>query len=59
MYLAAIMDLYSRIVVGWSMSTRMTRRLVLDALEMVHCITPTEAVNTPAATIRRRYKPME
>lgn len=34
LYLAAILDLYSRIVVGWSMSSRMTRTLVLDALEM-------------------------
>ena len=34
LYLAAIMDLYSRMIVGWSMSSRMTRRLVLDALEM-------------------------
>lgn len=34
LYLAAILDLYSRIIVGWSMSSRMTRRLVLDALEM-------------------------
>ena len=34
LYLAAIMDLYSRMIVGWSMASRMTRRLVLDALEM-------------------------
>jgi putative transposase len=34
LYLAAIVDLYSRYVVGWSMSERMNRRLVLDALEM-------------------------
>jgi len=34
LYLAAILDLYSRIVVGWSMAGRMTRKLVLDALEM-------------------------
>ena len=34
LYLAAILDLYSRTVVGWSMASRMTRRLVLDALEM-------------------------
>ena len=32
--LAAILDLYSRLVVGWSMSSRMNRRLVLDALDM-------------------------
>jgi len=34
LYLAAIMDLYSRMIVGWSMSSRMTRRPVLDALDM-------------------------
>lgn len=34
LYLAAIMDLYSRMIVGWSMAGRMTRRLVLDALDM-------------------------
>lgn len=34
LYLAAILELYSRMIVGWSMASRMTRRLVLDALEM-------------------------
>jgi len=34
LYLAAILDLYSRYVVGWSMDGRMNRRLVLDALDM-------------------------
>ncbi|MFA0079383.1 IS3 family transposase, partial [Vibrio artabrorum] len=34
MYLAVIIDLYSRQVVGWSMSTRMTATLVCDALSM-------------------------
>lgn len=34
LYLAAILDLYSRYVVGWSMAGRMNRRLVLDALDM-------------------------
>jgi putative transposase len=33
-YLAAVEDLYSRRVVGWSMSETMTSRLVVDALEM-------------------------
>ena len=33
-YLAAVEDLYSRQIVGWSMSERMTSRLVVDALEM-------------------------
>ncbi len=34
LYLAAVEDLYSRQIVGWSMSERMTSRLVVDALEM-------------------------
>lgn len=34
LYLAAVEDLFSRRVVGWSMSETMTSRLVVDALEM-------------------------
>ncbi|MFP3021561.1 IS3 family transposase [Wolbachia endosymbiont (group A) of Pogonocherus hispidulus] len=34
LYLAAIIDLYSRMVVGWSMSSTITKRLVIDALLM-------------------------
>lgn len=34
LYLAVVMDLYSRTIVGWSMSERMTSRLVCDALTM-------------------------
>jgi transposase InsO family protein len=34
LYLAAVMDLYSRRIVGWSMSHRLSRRLVVDALKM-------------------------
>ena len=34
LYLAAILDLHSKIIVGWSMARRMTKRLVLEALEM-------------------------
>jgi transposase InsO family protein len=33
-YLAAVEDLYSRAVVGWSMGSRIDSRLVVDALEM-------------------------
>jgi putative transposase len=34
LYLAVILDLFSRRVVGWSMSHRMTSALVMDALNM-------------------------
>lgn len=34
LYLAVIIDLHSRAVIGWSMSQRMTRQLVCDALTM-------------------------
>lgn len=34
LYLAVIIDLYSRAVIGWSMSSRMTASLVCDALSM-------------------------
>jgi transposase InsO family protein len=32
LYLAVVMDLFSRQIIGWSMSSRMTRQLVIDAL---------------------------
>jgi len=34
LYLATIMDLYSRKIIGWSMSNRMTKKLVCNALIM-------------------------
>lgn len=34
LYLAVVLDLYSRKVIGWSMSERMTSALVCDALRM-------------------------
>lgn len=34
LYLSVIMDLYSRKVIGWSLSERMTTTLVIDALQM-------------------------
>lgn len=33
-YLAVVIDLYSRRVVGWSINNRMTKKLVIDAMEM-------------------------
>jgi len=34
LYLAVVLDLYSRAVIGWSMNRRMTQQLVSDALTM-------------------------
>lgn len=34
LYLAVVIDLYSRKVIGWSMSKRMKKQLVLDAMRM-------------------------
>lgn len=34
LYLAVVIDLHSRAVIGWSMNTRMTKKLVCDALMM-------------------------
>lgn len=34
LYLAVMMDLYSRKVIGWALSERMTTQLVIDALQM-------------------------
>ena len=34
LYLACVMDLFSRKVVGWSMAPRMTKKLVIDAMDM-------------------------
>jgi transposase InsO family protein len=33
-YLASVMDLYSRKIIGWSISERMTANIVVDALKM-------------------------
>ena len=34
LYLAVVMDLYSRMIVGWAIAERMTSTLVMDALKM-------------------------
>jgi transposase InsO family protein len=36
MYLASVMDLYTRKIVGWKLSDRMTTELVLDALDQAY-----------------------
>ena len=35
LFLAIVMDLYSRRIVGWSMDRRMSRYLAIDALRMM------------------------
>jgi putative transposase len=36
LYLASVMDLYSRKIVGWATGSRMTQELVLDALDLAY-----------------------
>ena len=43
LYLAAVEDLHTRRIVGWSMSERIDSRLVVDALEMAIAQRPPEA----------------
>jgi transposase InsO family protein len=59
-YLAVILDAFSRKVVGWAMADHLRAELALEALEMAlacrpvekgaSSITPTAACSTPAAT---------
>ena len=46
LYLAVVLDVWSRRIVGWAMATRVTTRLVLDALEMaLRQRQPTEVIH--------------
>jgi putative transposase len=63
LYLAVLMDLYTRRIVGWSMDSRMTRELVMNAWRMARfrrklasCIIRIAAVSI-AVTITRRCWP--
>ena len=38
MYLAVVIDLFSRKVIGWSMNESLESKLVLDALEMARIL---------------------
>lgn len=35
-YLAVVMDLYSRKIIGWSLDSTMTNQLIIDAFQMAH-----------------------
>jgi transposase-like protein len=67
LYLAAVEDLYSRKVVGWSMADHLESRLVVDALQMAittrwpeeGLLAPaTVAASTPANTIKGSWASM-
>ena len=56
LYLAVVLDLFSRQVIGWSMQPRMDRDLALNALLMaIWKRKPTGEVNTAAMTGRPSY----
>ena len=64
-YLAVVLDLYSRKVIGLAMSERMTARLVCDALTMalfrrkqpkVSAYTPTDIANIVRMTIKPQLR---
>jgi len=38
LYVCAVLDLFSRRIVGWAMAEHMTRRIVLDALQMANAV---------------------
>jgi transposase InsO family protein len=68
LYLAVVMDLFSRAIVGWCMSERMTRELVINAFVMATkrrnppsaCfIIRIEGVSMPAPIIRTYWQNME
>jgi transposase InsO family protein len=51
LYLVTVLDIFSRRIVGWSMSDRMKTNLVEDALKMALAFStiPTVAASTPAS----------
>jgi transposase InsO family protein len=65
LYVAAVIDLFSRRVVGWSMSPTMAAQLVADALMMATgaganrtlcCTTRTGEANTAVSSSRRSWR---
>ena len=64
-YLAVVMDLFSRRIVGWSMAERMKADLVIQALQQAHvlrqpqygcvCFTAIEVLNTPVGLSAKKH----
>ena len=58
LYVAAVIDLFSRSVVGWSMRDTMTAQLGtpnnpgMSRKKMFHCADPTEVANASDGTVR-------
>jgi putative transposase len=57
LYLAVILDLCSRFVVGWAMSERITRVLTLDALDMALVPAPARCTACSPSCRRRGARP--
>ena len=52
LYLATVLDLFSRRIVGWLMNEEMTAELAIDALEMAwHCRSPGRSADDDAGLI--------
>ena len=54
LYLAVVLDLFNREIVGWSIKPRMSADMVVDALTMAS-ITPIVAVSTPGACFKTSW----
>jgi len=57
LYVAAVIDLFSRRVVGWSMSAAMTAQLVTDALMMAIWLATSRAGALASRSDSRMYPP--
>jgi transposase InsO family protein len=54
LYLAVVLDAWSRKVVGWSMANHLRTELVLDALEMAIVVAPAPLIHPKLAEIYRQ-----
>jgi putative transposase len=52
LYLAVVIDLFSRLIVGWSLQERITSKIVIDALQMAYFLRcPDRKTNSEAGMI--------